>query len=218
MNLAVLRACLAVLEIRLDLVPSWRGAEMARLLDEQHARLQAALANRLRQWGWQVFVEVSFNYYGDRGRVDLVAYFPPLRLLLIAEIKSEIADAQGLLGSLDVKIRLAERIATQLRLPRPALVVPLLLVPDTSTVRRRITRLAPLFERFSLRGRAATKMLRRPDPALLDAASGLLIFSNRSYARGGSVKSLGRQRVRRSSHMASTNPAHPAGRDGIRPT
>jgi hypothetical protein len=203
MTLAVLRRCLAALEIRLDLVPSWRGAELARLLDERHAAMQARLAERLRRWGWQVFVEVSFNHYGDRGRVDLVAYYPPLGLLLIGEVKSEIADAQGLLGTLDVKLRLAAHIAARLGLPRPTRVLPLLLVPDAPTARRRIRRLTPLFARFSLRGRAAAHLLRRPDPRTLEGVTGLLVFSNQSYAHGGSTKSVGTQRVRRTGSTPS---------------
>jgi transcriptional regulator with XRE-family HTH domain len=107
MSLAVLRACLDVLEIRLDLVPRWRGADLDRLRDEAHAGLEAAWKRRLERWGWQVSAEVSFNHYGDRGRVDLLAWHAVNRLLLVVEVRSEVADVQALLGALDVKIRVA---------------------------------------------------------------------------------------------------------------
>ncbi len=202
-----LHRCLAVLEVRLDLVPRWRGADLDRLLDAAHASLQAVLVDRLRAWGWQVFVEVSFNRYGDRGRIDVLAWHPRVRLLVVGEVKSDIVDAQGLLGPLDVKVRVAGQVARQLNLGPVAFVVPLLFVADSPTIRRRIERFGPLFARFDIRGRAATSLLRAPDAHSLAAAGGLLIFSSRSYANGRSAKAVGRQRVRVKRTAARTDPS-----------
>ena len=69
MTLETLRRCLAVLEIRLDLRPQWRGAEMERFLDREHAAAQAGWAALLRRLGWLVRVERSFSRFGERGRV-----------------------------------------------------------------------------------------------------------------------------------------------------
>jgi hypothetical protein len=195
-TLNTLAACLAVLEARVDLTPRWRGPQLDRLLDEAHARLQAMFADLLRRWGWDVRLEVSFNHYGDRGRVDLLAWHPELRILLIGEVKSQIVDGQELLGAMDVKVRLGGVIAAQLGLGRPAVVLPLLLLPDDPTVRRHVQRLDPLFAHFTLRGRPALTQLRRSDLGVLSQVAGLLVFSNRSYARAGSAKPLGTQRVR----------------------
>jgi transcriptional regulator with XRE-family HTH domain len=193
MTLAGLRRCLAVLEIRLDLVPGWRGADLARLRDAPHAALQAAWKRRLERWGWQVWVEVSFNHYGDRGRIDLLAWHPVLRVVLVVEIKSEIEDAQALLGGMDVKCRVAPVVARRLGLAQPSGVVPLLVVADGSTTRDRLRRLAPLFGRFVVRGRAAMSWLRRPS----GVPAGLLALTDLRYATGSSGKQVGAHRVRR---------------------
>lgn len=216
MTVAALRRCLAVLEVRLDLVPRWRSADPDRLLDEAHATLQATLVDRLRAWGWRVFVEVSFNHYGDRGRIDVLAWHPRVRALLVGEVKSDIVDVQGLLGPMDIKTRVAPQVARRLGLGPVAIVLPLLFLPDDPTTRRRVGRFDQLFARFDVRGRAATGLLRRPDAQGLAAANGLLIFSNRSYATRRSAKTVGRQRIRAKRAVVSTirptaRPAKPPG-------
>lgn len=152
MAVETLRHCLAVLEIRLDLVPRWRGAETSHVLDAGHATLQAAWKERLERWGWHVSAEVSFNRYGERGRIDLLAWHPPLRILLVVEIKTEVVDIQSLLGTLDVKVRVAPPLARQLGLGAPALVAPALVLRDGSTNRDRVRRVDALFGAFDLRG------------------------------------------------------------------
>lgn len=193
MTLGGLRRCLAVLEIRLDLTPRWRGADIARLLDATHASLQAAWKRRLERWGWTVWVEFSFNHYGDRGRIDLLAWHPVHRILLIGEVKTEVDDVQALLGGLDTKCRVALAVARRLGIGSVLAVVPFLVLADGSTNRDRLKRLAPLFSRFTIRGRAAMTWLRRP--GLIPA--GLLALTDLRYAAGTSVKSVGAHRVRR---------------------
>ncbi len=205
LTLHSLRQCLAALEVRLDVLPRWRGADLDRLLDADHADLQSAWADRLRRWGWLVWVEVSFNRYGDRGRVDLVAWHAARRALLIGEVKSELVDAQGLLGPLDIKLRVGPSLAASLGLGRPRLVVPLLIIRESATVRRRLARLAPLFSRFSHRGRVAGGCLRHPDR--LERGDGLLVLSDLSTAPGRHLIRVGGERVRRPRLPASVNGA-----------
>jgi transcriptional regulator with XRE-family HTH domain len=193
-SLDVLRRCFEVLEVRLEITPSWRGADLGRLLDEAHASLEAAWKARLEDWGWHVWVEKSFNQYGDRGRVDLLAWHPTLRFLVVAEVKTEIVDAQALLGGMDMKVRVAPRLARSLGLGTTKAVLPLLLVLEGNTNRDRIRRLGPLFARFAVRGREAVSWLRQPHAA----ASGLLILSSLRPATGSSVKRVGPHRMRRS--------------------
>jgi hypothetical protein len=38
---------------------------------------------------WQVVVEYTFNHYGDRGSVDVVAWHAGAGALLLVEVKSE---------------------------------------------------------------------------------------------------------------------------------
>jgi transcriptional regulator with XRE-family HTH domain len=198
-SLATIRRCLAVLEVTLDLAPRWRGAELARLLDESHASIQAAWKPRLEKWGWQVWVEQSFNVYGDRGRVDLLAWHPIHRSLLVVEVKTVIADAQALLGGLNVKVRVARDVARSLGIGGVRHVVPVLLVAEGSTNRARIRRVLPLFERFTLRGRQAMSWLRRPN----EEVSGLLIFTDLQFATGSSVTRVAAHRIRLQQDAAS---------------
>jgi transcriptional regulator with XRE-family HTH domain len=206
LSVATLRRCLAVLEVRLELVPSWRGAALSRLLDESHAALQSAWKARLERWGWQVWVEVSFNRFGERGRVDLLAWHPVARVLLVVEIKTEIADAQALLGGMDVKVRVAPHVARSLGLGTPRIVVALLLVADGTTNRDRVRRLEPLFARFQLGGRAAVSWLRRPERSAAGSA-GLLVFTDLRFANGGSVRRVAPHRIRLSLAAASVEGA-----------
>lgn len=188
----------------MELVPSWRGAALSRLLDENHAALQSAWKARLERWGWQVWVEVSFNRFGDRGRIDLLAWKATRRILLLVEVKTEIADAQSLLGSTDVKARVAPHVARSLGLAAPRVVVPLLLVAEGTTNRDRTRRLEPLFARYTLRGRSAITWLRRPEE---EAPRGLMVFTDLRFATGGSVTRVAPHRIRLPQQAASVEMA-----------
>lgn len=210
------RRALEPLEMRLDLRPWWRGPQLDRLIDANHASLAAFWKSRLEGWGWIVRVEVSFSRYGERGRIDLLAWHPVLRILAVIEIKTDMVDAQELLGTLDVKVRLAPFVAAELGWGRPAFVVPVLIFLSDRTVRRRVARLDALFDRFALRGRAAVSWLRRPAgsaagsagaPAAGSAAapSGLLIFTDLTDAAVVRVSHVGGEHRRRSQAGRSVN-------------
>lgn len=184
-------------------MPSWRGADLARLLDESHASIQGRWKERLERWGWQVWVERSFNVYGERGRIDLLAWHPVRRCLLVGEVKTEIADAQDLLGRMDVKVRLAPVVCRSLGIRQPAMVVPLLLVAEGNTNRDRIRRLAPLLTGFDLRGRQAISWLRLAGSSR--PLRGLLIVTESRDATGSSVPRPARHRVRSRKGERSVN-------------
>jgi transcriptional regulator with XRE-family HTH domain len=193
MTVGVLRRCLAVLEVRAELKAHWRGAQIERLRDDRHAGLEAAWKDRLERWGWTVVAEVSYSRYGERGRIDLLAWQPRLRILVVIEVKSEIVDVQALLGGLDAKARLGASVARETGLGTPAMVVPMLLVAEGSTNRGRIRGLDSLFSRFERRGRRAASWLRKP----AGPVSGLLVFSDLRPVPVTHVKSVGSHRVRR---------------------
>jgi transcriptional regulator with XRE-family HTH domain len=205
LTLATVRSCLEALEVRLDLQPRWRGAELERLLDDGHAALQAGWKDRLDRWGWQVRVEVSFNRYGERGRIDLLAWHPSLRILLVVEIKTEIVDAQGLLGGMDAKVRLAPFVARGLGWTTPTIVLPVLVVAEESTNRRRMDRIQPLLTHLTRRGKAGISWLHRPQAT----PGGLLIFSILSPAHARRVKRVGAHRVRVRRDPPSVDSARP---------
>jgi len=90
-------------------------------------------------------VEATFNVYGERGSVDVLGWHSPTRSLLIGEIKSVVADAQGTLAPLDRKVRHGARIG-QDRDWNPDSISSALVVRDGSTNRRRIADLGSTFE------------------------------------------------------------------------
>jgi hypothetical protein len=137
---------------------------------------------------------VTFNHYGERGSIDILAWHPGERMLVVAEVKTVIVDAQELLAGIDRKTRVAAMLARR-NGRRPAAVLPALLVREGATARRRIAEHAPLLARFNLVGRAARAWLRRP-VSVPPLPSGLICFTPLSPARSGDRRRAGRQRVR----------------------
>ena len=174
LRLREVEAIVLALGGRLDTRLLWNGPELDRLVDEAHAALGAAVKRRLERWGWLVRVEVSYSHFGERGRIDLLAFHPATRVLLVIELKSELVDVQSLLGSLDVKVRLAPGIVQRLGWS-PRVVLPAIVFVEDRTTRNRLNRVDPLFAEFAVRGRTATTWLRRPT---MDAPSGLLWFTD----------------------------------------
>lgn len=87
------------------------GADGDRLLDHRHAALCQRVAKRLARWGWEVRVEVSYSEWGERGAIDLLAWHPATRWLLVIEVKSRLGSMEATLRKLDEKTRLAPTIA-----------------------------------------------------------------------------------------------------------
>lgn len=191
-SIAVIESVVSALDARLEPRLHWRGPELDRLADAAHAALTASVKQRLERWGWLARVEVSYNSYGDRGRIDLLAWHPTAGALVVVEIKTSLADVQALLGSLDVKTRLASGISARFGWPRAHAPVPMIVFAEDRTTRRHLARLAGLFDRYELRGRAALSWLRRPALGAV-APSGLLWFHDLSNAR---VIRISGQRVR----------------------
>jgi hypothetical protein len=75
---------------------------------------------------------VTFNHYGERGSIDILAWHPGERMLVVAEVKTVIVDAQELLAGIDRKTRVAAMLARR-NGRRPAAVLPALLVREGAT-------------------------------------------------------------------------------------
>lgn len=171
----------AALNASLHVELRWHGEQLDRLMDAGHARLQETVVGQVRRSEWEVEVEVSFNWYGDRGRCDAVAYHAPTGTLLIVEVKTRLGDVQDTLGRLDVKTRLGPQIARQLGWPTPARVVPCLVIADGRTARRVVAAHAALIARFTLRGRGAHRWLAKPTA---EPVTGVLLFQSVPDSRG----------------------------------
>jgi transcriptional regulator with XRE-family HTH domain len=191
MSVRLVRAIGAALDLPVGWDLGWQRQELDRLLDADHAALGGHVIRRLGRWGWECQAEASFNSFGDRGRIDVIAIHRQTRTLLVIELKTVIVDGQELLGRLDVKARIAPDVARRLGWSIGR-VVPAIIVSDTTTNRRRVASLEPLLGRYDVRGRTALSWLRRP----IGPANGLLILTEVPVNAGSDARRAGRRRVR----------------------
>lgn len=173
MTLASIDRVAEALAATVDVTLRWQGEQVDRMLDAAHAALQKSVAETLTSLGWLVQVEVSFNRYGDRGRVDVIALHPMLRIVVVVEVKSALGDLQDTLGRLDIKARVARAIAAEIGWSAVSGVVPMLVIGQSRATRRVVAEHEPLFARYSVRGRSCVAWLRRPTTPV---PSGLLWF------------------------------------------
>lgn len=110
-SLAALESHAGVFSLRIDVRLLGRAGELVRLADEEHAAIVEALAAWFRAAGFLAEAEASFSEWGERGRIDLLAFDPKTGTLVIVEVKTQLLDLQDLFGSLGVKERLAATIA-----------------------------------------------------------------------------------------------------------
>ena len=197
LKMSTVESILSALGARMEVRVLWNGPELDRLMDAGHAAIGARIKQRLGRWGWIVRVEVSYSRYGERGRIDLLAWHPATRTLLVVEIKTELVDVQSLLGSLDVKARLARHVAEQFGW-HVGSVVPAIVFSEGRTTRRHLRKLDPLFDRFNVRAREAVSWLRRPTAT----PSGLMWFVT-VPDRGYAATVVGKKQVRGAVRLAS---------------
>lgn len=107
-TLTTIRRVLHGLDASGELDVMWGGrGGLDHLLDADHARLMQAWADRHRQAGWEIWSEASYSIYGERGRIDMLAFDGATGVLEVTEGKTGIWDVQDTIGRLDAKIRLA---------------------------------------------------------------------------------------------------------------
>ncbi len=159
----VIRRVTAVLEIRLDVVPSWRGGDLERIVSARHSALHERLAERLgRAPGWVSAAEVSYSIWGERGVIDRLAFHAERRVLAVFELKADLNDPAGLVAQVDRYRRLAPEIARG-RGWEAASVSCWAVVADTDTNRRRLAAHRELLRgAFPAEGRRLWRWLRDP--------------------------------------------------------
>jgi transcriptional regulator with XRE-family HTH domain len=166
--LGTIRAVAKALDVRVDLVPRWRAGDLDRLLNARHSELHELVARHIAQLpGWVAQPEVSFAVYGERGVIDILAWHPGRRALLVIELKTDIADVNELVGTVDRKGRLAAQVAIERGWVRPRDPPPTVsiwvIVADGPTNRRRVgAHRAMLRSAFPVDGRSTGGWLRDP--------------------------------------------------------
>jgi hypothetical protein len=183
-SLRTLRRVLAALEVRSVVDLSWRGAALDRMLDEEHANLVAKVVVLLRDLGWTVELEVTYSEFGERGSIDVFAFHEPTGTLLVIEVKTDLPSTEATLRKLDEKERLAGGIARKRFGWHARAFAKIVVMPDTSTLRRRIARHSGVFEQsLPVRGKDIRSWLRSPSGPM----SGLWFLS--ASNRGAVVRS-----------------------------
>lgn len=179
----------------------WNGEALDRLLDADHARIVECVVRLLAVDGWQCATEVSFSVYGERGTIDVLAFHPGTRTLLVIEVKSVVPDLQQMLGSIDRKVRLALRIARD-RGWEAVGVGRLLVIGESRTARRRVSAHEATFRAvLPARTWAVRRWLRHPDPVRPIAGVWFLSAGTTTSAR----HRVTRSRVREVREQRSTS-------------
>lgn len=186
------RAVLRALDMEVEFNPWWRGGELDRLLDEGHATVEGIVIRRLEAHGWIVQPEVSFSIYGEHGSIDLLAWHPATRTLLVIEVKASLNSLEETMRRLDVKVRLAPQIARERFGWQAATTAFLLALPEDPTARRRVERHASLMDRaFPMRGARARAWLRSPS-----GRAGMLLFLSDVHQPNLRRRGITRKRIR----------------------
>ncbi len=183
----------------------WHGEELDRLLDAAHAGLVEVVVRLLRTSGWTVVPEATFSVYGERGSIDVLAFHPATGALLVIEVKSAVPDMQGMLSTLDRKVRLAPGLAKE-RGWVVRTVSRLLVLPDDRTARRRVAdHQATIDQLMPLRTAGVRRWLANPASAM----GGVLFLpsSTRTTTGTGGQPPDGRSRGRIAPNPAESSPS-----------
>jgi transcriptional regulator with XRE-family HTH domain len=161
------------LEIRVELVATWRGGDGARIVNARHSRMHELVAARLAaRSGWEFATEVTFSEWGERGVVDVLAWHGATRTLLVIELKTEIPDPAGLVAQVDRYRRLARKIG-RARGWDPLHVATWVLVAESDFNRRQHARhKLMLSNAFPLDGQFMRRWLRDPSASPASRAGG----------------------------------------------
>lgn len=184
----------AALDLRVEIRLVGRSGDLARLADDEHAAIVESLARWFRAERFQTETEASFSEWGERGRIDLLAYDVRSGVLVIVEVKTLLLDMQDLFGGINVKQRLAPSIGRR-RGWDVRRSVAVLAVAASARNREVVRSHRALFESF---GRAALT-----NASLRDGPSRILKWV--PPARAGRTSWIaGRQRVRHTRHSQSS--------------
>ncbi len=167
LKLATLDRIATALDADLVVDLRYQGGRADRLIDRAHAAIVEVVLGLLRASGWETVVEFSFNVFGERGSVDILAWHAATRTLLIVEVKSRFTDLQEMLLSLGRKLRLVPDVARR-DLGWDALVVGRIVVaPGTTESRGTIERHRATFDTtLPARAVAIRSWIRAPEGAI----------------------------------------------------
>ena len=200
LSFRVLARVAAELEIRLDVVARWRGGELDRLVNAGHSRLHEVVAEMFEGLpDWITQPEVSFAIYRERGIIDILAFHAPTGSVLVIELKTEIVDVQALVGGVDVKARLALKVARDRGWSAKSVSVWVAVAESRTNRRRLAAHRSMLRAAFPDDGRQMRTWLRKPI-----GARRVLSFVTSAHGGSAGQKWAPVKRVRRPAGTPST--------------
>ena len=157
---------LSALDVRIDLRLFAPTLAALPVRDRAHARCVAYVARRLEQAGWLVLTEVAVGDDRWRGFIDVLAFHPTARVLLVIEVKVGLDD----IGAVDRQIGNYERFAWGAAhsagwRPRTATAAVLLLATDDND-RRLLEHRTYMDRRFRVRSSGLQAFIADPDRPL----------------------------------------------------
>ncbi len=183
-TIATLERIASALELDLRIELRGRAGDVDRLVDRDHARLVELVVTRLKAEGWEIVVEYTFNHYGERGSVDVLAYHAAHRALLIVEVKTRLTDLQAFLSSFGRKLRVVPGSVRADRGWDAVDVGRILVIPGTTANRAIVERHRSVFDvSFPARAAAIRAWLRAP----IGAIAGVWFLSNSRETTGKRV-------------------------------
>ena len=187
-SIQTLRRVAAAAGVSLPFTPRWRGVDLPKLLDERHAGAAREVVARLHRLGWVVSPEHTFNEWGENGSIDVLAWLPDARALLVIEIKTVLVDLQDLLATFDRKWRLAPGLARGLGWS-PLLIGALIVMPAETRARNAVARFDPVFDAsYPSRGLPVQRWLRRPERDIRGIWFLNISPGDPKHRRGGSLR------------------------------
>ena len=207
LSVETMRRVFAALDARWEPTVSWRGGDLDRLIDAEHARLVGEISRRLRDAGWDVAVEVTYSEFGDRGSVDVLAARRDAQAIVVVEVKSELTVLEATLRKLDEKVRIVQGSLARERFGlRPRSIGRLVVLPATDSARRRVDRSSDVLAvALRDRGGRVRSWLRSPSGDL----AGILFVSNTNPSGvtggGGGSKRIRTRVNKQTEHEARTN-------------
>lgn len=200
-----------ILDVQVSIIARSRGADLDRLVNARHAGLHESLARWFAEDlpGWILEPEVSYSIFGERGVIDIVAWHPGRRALLIIELKTDVVEVEDLISQMDRRRRLARDIVRS-RGWEPLTVSVWVVVAGGRTNRSRLaTHRAVLRNAFPADGRRMRSWLR--DPVGTIAAMSLWDRTVEGIGPGG-YAARHRVRVPRRTNRRASGDPDPAAR------
>jgi transcriptional regulator with XRE-family HTH domain len=192
LTLRTLRSLFAALEAGVQVAPRWRGAELERLIDEDHSIVVHDVVRRLERLGWSAEVEVTYAEFGERGSIDVLGLRPDLHAVVVVEVKTDLVSSEAVGRKLDEKGRLGPSIVAQRHGWTPASVGRVLVMPGTMRLRRLVER-HPVIGRMLPAGSVAVRRwLRRP----VGAMAGVWFLSDIAPRTPGDGRRVAPRRIR----------------------